>query len=86
MNALEKMAQIINYISEKYPMILLDKKWNWLLRDMLKELETMEYFISHEDEKRCRTHEWQAKHTGFKFCPDCGILLDDYRSLLTRRK
>lgn len=42
MSAQTKMAEIINYVSYKYPGIVLDKKWNRLLRAMSKELEILE--------------------------------------------
>ncbi len=27
----------------------------------------------------CQSHAWQASHTGFKFCPDCGRPLSTHR-------
>ena len=27
----------------------------------------------------CQSHAWNASHTGFKFCPDCGNPLSTHR-------
>lgn len=64
MNAQEKMAQIINYVSDKHPSIVLDKKWNRLLRDMSKELEYLDDLLMRNAAKppeKVRKH----RHTNY---------------------
>lgn len=41
MSAQTKMAEIINYVSDKCPGVVLEKKWNRLLRDMSNEIEIL---------------------------------------------
>lgn len=39
-------------------------------------LEAVEHRLAADE---CQSHAWQASHTGFKFCPDCGDPLSTHR-------
>jgi hypothetical protein len=46
-----KMAELVKYIADRYPGIVLQKKWNRLLRDISKEIEFMESLIEEKSEE-----------------------------------